>query len=1174
MHLIAVVRTRTRLFVGAVLVVLLATLGVQSAGAISPHLVISQIYGAGGNANAVLNSDYIELFNRGTAPVSLAGRSLQYTSAAGTGNFGANSGQLTELPAVTLNPGQYFLVQESSGAVGAPLPTPDVVDPTPIAMAAGAGKVALVTDALTLGCNGGSAPCSAAALARITDLVGYGDTANFFEGGGPAPNLSTSLAGFRGGNGCQDTDSNLADFTAATPAPRNTSSAVFECPTDLAPTISARTPDAGATGVALGSNVTITFSEAVNAVGDWAVVACTVSSAHTAVITGGPTTFTLNPNADFAPSESCTVTVVGAQVTDQDTIDPPDRVEGNPSWSFTTELPPPPTREIAEIQGAGHTSPLMGTAVTVTDAIVTAKRANGYYIQDPTPDADLETSDAIFVFTTSAPTSVTVGESVRVSGSVAEFRPGGSGSTNLTVTELTSPTTTVLSSGNVLPPTTLIGAGGRVPPTEVIDDDGFANFDAFPSDGIDFYESLEAMRLQVNNPVVVGPRNSNGEIFVLADNGAGAGVRTGRGGIIVRDLDPTPPGDYTSGDFNPERIQLDDAVVSGGTPNASVGDHFTGPAIGVLDFDFGNFEIHVTSALTAVSDGVTREATTAPAPRELSVATFNVENLAGNEGQGKYDALATQIVNSMKSPDVISLEEIQDNNGATNDSVVDATVTLTRLRDAVAAAGGPTYDWRQINPVDDQDGGQPGGNIRVGFFFRSDRGVAFVDRPGGGSTTPTTIVNAGGTPQLSASPGRVEPGDTAWSASRKPLAGEFTYRGETFFLITNHFNSKGGDNPLFGRFQPPVRTTEAQRHQQATLVNAFVDQILAVDANANVVVLGDLNDFEFSETMSLVEGDVMHALMKTLPQPERYSYVFEGNSQSLDHIVVSDSLFGAPFVYDPVHVNAEFFDQLSDHDPQVARFFVNSAPTADAGGPYSVAEGGSVGLSATGTDANGDSLSYAWDLDNNGTFETAGQSPTFSAASLDGPSSHTVAVRISDGDAATVDQATVNVTNVAPTASLSAPATAFAGLPFTVALTGASDPSAADTAAGFEYAFNCGSGYGAFDAAASATCVTTTLGARSVAAKIRDKDGDVNEYTATVNIIVTFASLCDLVASYSTDSSVTDQLCHKLQQAAAAPTATARAGLLGAFRNDVDAKVGKGLTQAQADVLKELSKSL
>jgi predicted extracellular nuclease len=423
------------------------------------------------------------------------------------------------------------------------------------------------------------------------------------------------------------------------------------------------------------------------------------------------------------------------------------------------------TYRINEIQGASQTSPLAGQPVSGVTGIVTARRSNGYYLQDPSPDANDATSDAIFVFTSSAPT-VNVGDAVKVGGIVSEFRPGGLTTANLTTTEIVSPATTVLSTGNPLPAPTVIGAGGRTPPDTVIDNDSFATFDP-AQDGIDFYESLEATRVQVNNPVVVGPQNDFGEIYVLADDGAGAALRTARGGIVIR---PT--------DFNPERIQFDDAVLLGSTPDANVGDHFTTPAVGVLDYDFGNFEIELTSALTTVPDGVKPETTQVAGPKELSVATFNVENLGGNETQSKYDALAGEIVNALKSPDILSLEEIQDNNGATNDSIVDADVTLSRLRDAIAAAGGPTYAWRQINPVDDQDGGQPGGNIRVGFFYRADRGVTFVDRPGGDSTTPTGVVTGpGGQPQLTLSPGRIEPGNGAWTASRKPLAGEFTYRG-------------------------------------------------------------------------------------------------------------------------------------------------------------------------------------------------------------------------------------------------------------------------------------------------------------------------------------------------------------------------------------------------------------
>ena len=194
----------------------------------APIIVISQIYGGGGNAGAVYTHDFIELFNASQTTVSLTGWSLQYASATGTGNFGANTGQLTELSG-SLLPGQYFLVQQGAGAgAGVPLPTPDLIDGTPIAMAAGAGKVALVDGTTGLGCNGGSTPCSAEQLARILDLVGYGN-ANFFEGDGAAPTLTNTTAAFRSGGGCIDTDNNAADFTAGTPSPRNRSSPLNLC---------------------------------------------------------------------------------------------------------------------------------------------------------------------------------------------------------------------------------------------------------------------------------------------------------------------------------------------------------------------------------------------------------------------------------------------------------------------------------------------------------------------------------------------------------------------------------------------------------------------------------------------------------------------------------------------------------------------------------------------------------------------------------------------------------------------------------------------------------------------------------------------------------------------------------------------------------------------------------
>jgi predicted extracellular nuclease len=549
------------------------------------------------------------------------------------------------------------------------------------------------------------------------------------------------------------------------------------------------------------------------------------------------------------------------------------------SAGAANDCPSTVTVAIHEIQGAGHLSPY-ATQLASTQGVVTAVGSNGF--------------------------------------SVSEFRPGGSATANLTTTELGIPgfSVTVLSSGNPLPTATVIGIGGRVPPTMVINDDGTGNvetsgtFDA-ATDGIDFYESMEGMLVQVNNPVVVGPTNDFGEVFVLADDGTnpGVGVRTTRGGIIVR-----------PNDFNPERIQFDDALAT--TPPANVGDHFTGPAVGVLDYNFGNFEILITSPLTTAPGGLARETTADPGAHELSVGTFNVENLDPGDGAAKFDELAGLIVNNLRSPDIIALEEVQDNNGPTNDAVVDATNTYTTLITAIQTAGGPTYDFRQINPVDDQDGGEPGGNIRVGFLFRADRGLSFVDRPGAGSTTATTVVSGPNGPELSASPGRIDPTNSAFNNSRKPLVGEFRYNGHTLFVIANHFNSKGGDDPLFGHFQPPTLFSEVQRNQQAQVVNNFVDSILAVDANAKIIAAGDFNDFEFSAPLATLKGGVLNDLIETLPQGERYSYVFEGNSQSLDHILVSNALFSQPFAYDVVHVNSEFAVQASDHEPQVARLYL------------------------------------------------------------------------------------------------------------------------------------------------------------------------------------------------------------------------------------------------------------
>ena len=525
------------------------------------------------------------------------------------------------------------------------------------------------------------------------------------------------------------------------------------------------------------------------------------------------------------------------------------------------------------------------------------------------------TSDAILVFATGIGGSVSVGQAVTVSGRVTEFRPGGSTSANLTTTELTSPAVTPGGPGAAIAQT-VIGGGGRVPPTSVIEDDATGDVETSGSfdpatDGIDFWESLEAMLLRVPDPVVVGPTNSFGEVWVLANDGAGAGVRTARQGIVVGPAD-----------FNPERVQLDDEIVGRAERRSRTwATTSRRTRSGSSTTTSATTSSSSTSALTRVDGGLAREVTRPQLSTELTVASFNVENLSPVDPPEKFARLAGLIVDNLRSPNIVAVQEIQDNSGPVDNGVTDATQTFKQLIAAIQASGGPAYQFRQIDPVDDEDGGQPGGNIRVGLLFRTDGGLAFVDRPGAGPTTPNAVTGKNNKVQLVYSPGRIDPQNEAWTDSRKPLAAEFRFRGQTLFVIVNHFNSKGGDTPLFGRFQPTERPSEVQRHKQAQVVNDFVDQILGAFKNARIVVLGDLNDFEFSETLQILEGGgALANLMDRLPKAERYSYVFEGNSQVLDQMLVSDKLDKRNTSYDVVHVNAEFSDQASDHDPSVARF--------------------------------------------------------------------------------------------------------------------------------------------------------------------------------------------------------------------------------------------------------------
>jgi uncharacterized protein len=855
-----------------------------AAPAASTTIVISELrtHGPAGG-----NDEFVELRNISSAPIDVGGWQLQGCAAAS----GAPSTRAT-VPAGTTIPagGSYLFTNTAANGYSGSVPG----DATYGVGISDDGGVRIE--------NAGIA----------VDGVGKQDAGPDQCREGTGLNFPTADAdnGFERAGGNQDTDDNATDFTGPKPSnPQNSGSAPSS---DAAPAVASSDPANGQSGVDPGSSISVTFSERVTTAADAFALACSDGRSYAvSVSSSDQVTYTVDAGESL-PRASCTLTVRGASVSDVDPQDPPDAMAQDRLITFL--VAGVEGLRIHDIQGGQHRSPREGETVAGVPGVVTAVSSNGFWMQDPQPDGDRRTSEGIFVFRGGRPA---IGIGVTVGGLVEEFRPGGDPN-NLTTTEISNPTVTPGGTGSIAP--TLLGGGGLEPPLRIIDNDSSGDVELNPvfdpwQDGIDFHESLEGMLVEIRRPVAVGPTNGFDELPVVSVGAAEP--RSERDGVIVR-----------PNDFNPERFILDDVIAD--PPDAHVGDGLQGPVRAVVDYSFANFKYLLTSSPARIDNGLEREVTQAPRRDELSTGSMNVENLTfADVDDSKFERLARILVENMRSPDIVAVEEIQDNDGAANTPVTDASLTYQRFIAKIAEVGGPAYEFRQIDPVDDQDGGQPGGNIRVGFLFRTDRGLAFVDRPGGTSVNSTEVVDGASGPELTFSPGRLDPTNPAFLNSRKPLAGEFRWRGETVIAVANHFNSKGGDQPLFGRFQPPERVTEAQRHQQAEVVRAFVDQALDVDRDARVIVMGDLNDFEFSRTLDILESAPMFNLMETLDRDERYSYVFEGNSQTLDQILVTRALRRRA-EYDSVHVNAEFFDQASDHDPQVARLRVDDDSDDDS----------------------------------------------------------------------------------------------------------------------------------------------------------------------------------------------------------------------------------------------------
>jgi len=538
------------------------------------------------------------------------------------------------------------------------------------------------------------------------------------------------------------------------------------------------------------------------------------------------------------------------------------------------------------VQGSGMTSPFAGQQVR-TQGIVTAIDSNGYYIQDAAGDGNSATSDGVFIFTSTAPTGVAIGDLIQVTGTVTEF-VAGTGA--LSVTEINSPSAlTVVSSGNTLPAAVVIGTDGVLPPTENGPGNGFGN-------ALAFYESMEGMRVTVQAPLVVQDTNSFGETWVLASGGDGATGVNDRGGITI-----------SAGDLNPERIQIDnDANLSPNyNPTHTQGD-ILGDVTGIMNYANSSYEVLVTGTVTTLTDiTLPQETTTLNGDSShLTIASYNIENADVGDGQQKFNILAGNIVNNLLAPDIIALQEIQDADGPGNGTDLSGTVTAQALIDAIKAIGGPDYVYLEIAPTTaGSTGGEPGGNIRNGFLYDPSR-VSFVE----GSLS---LIN-----------------DSAFSGSRKPLVGSFTFNGQTVQVIDVHFTSRLGSGELEGATQPPVDAGDSSRTAQGQAVRDFINTELATNPALKIGVFGDFNGFYFEGAVGALEaGGVMTDLHRLNAPEERYTYVFDGNSQAIDQAVVTQNLLsGAQF--DPVHLNSEYLsnpNRPTDHDPIVASFLIAPA---------------------------------------------------------------------------------------------------------------------------------------------------------------------------------------------------------------------------------------------------------
>eukprot|EP00002_Diphylleia_rotans_P022488 TRINITY_DN4405_c0_g1_i1.p1 TRINITY_DN4405_c0_g1~~TRINITY_DN4405_c0_g1_i1.p1 ORF type:complete len:572 (-),score=122.09 TRINITY_DN4405_c0_g1_i1:289-2004(-) len=530
---------------------------------------------------------------------------------------------------------------------------------------------------------------------------------------------------------------------------------------------------------------------------------------------------------------------------------------------------------IGEIQGNSFLSPYDGQVIATVQGISTHIDTSDptnqgltvFYMQSEQSDNDIRTSEGIRVCTDFFNADqLTLGCRMKLSNcKVEEYREKTNALTTTTLfclsTQTPLPSVEIEECRLKVPDSITIGVNGRPVPQPYIrfpTDNPSINVESLPYlepdlYALDFFESLEGMFVLVENPIVVAPINSYLEFVVVPDLGKDSANINARSAIVLS------TGNGTG--WSPERIRV---RISDQSPYITMNnkDTFDGPLLGPLDYRFSHYTLLARDPLPVlIPSTLPREAAPNLGSSYLRVASYNVLNLNPTCGARCF-ALAQHITESLGSPDIVALQEIQDNDGPVQSDVVDCGLTMKTLIDAIKAVdqSGADYKYTQISPEYNKDGGQPNANIRQVLMYRADR-VQLASAPAGDATTPVAIEkeNVGnGTfiPHLSLNPGRIEPQDSAFSSSRKPLAVEFKFRGEAVFVVNVHFSSRSGDTGLFEKYQPPRLNSEPERLEQTKIVRDFVQDLLAVNNNTHVVVIGDCNEFEFHEPLVVLKQNL------------------------------------------------------------------------------------------------------------------------------------------------------------------------------------------------------------------------------------------------------------------------------------------------------------------------------